>query len=195
MPRAIRGPMTPPSPLRCHRSPDADPRIGVLIECDPSIKSIIVNIDSSNHEYIIEDLDDQRVVVKENMVGELKRRLEEVRSEARACPTKLALTKSNRGYQRRSNPRKIQDPSERLNICFRTRISGHNSSIQRPNTARFRHRMTPCPAKAAAHARGQRHMLSQMYSAGANHSEQSISEPQPRQPLREGCAASPLPEL
>lgn len=52
---------------------------GVLIECDPSIKSIIVNIDSANHEYIIEDLDDQRVVVKENMVGELKRRLEEVR--------------------------------------------------------------------------------------------------------------------
>ncbi|KAH7357945.1 RNA polymerase II transcription factor B subunit 5 [Plectosphaerella cucumerina] len=49
---------------------------GVLIECDPSIKSIIVNIDSQNHDYIIEDLDDQRVVVKENMVGELKRRLE-----------------------------------------------------------------------------------------------------------------------
>ncbi|KAM0285666.1 hypothetical protein ACHAQA_001936 [Verticillium albo-atrum] len=50
---------------------------GVLVECDPSIKSIIVNIDSSNHDFIIEDLDDQRVVVKENMVGELKRRLDE----------------------------------------------------------------------------------------------------------------------
>lgn len=51
----------------------------MLIECDPSIKSIIVSIDSKNHhEYIIEDLDDQRVVVKENMVGDLKRRLEAV---------------------------------------------------------------------------------------------------------------------
>lgn len=50
----------------------------MLIECDPSIKSIIVNIDSVNHDYIIEDLDDERVVVKETMVAALKIRLEEV---------------------------------------------------------------------------------------------------------------------
>ncbi|ROT41373.1 hypothetical protein SODALDRAFT_331095 [Sodiomyces alkalinus F11] len=54
------------------------PSPGVLIECDPSIKSIIVNIDSANHDFIIEDLDDQRVVVKENMLAELKRKLEDV---------------------------------------------------------------------------------------------------------------------
>jgi len=52
---------------------------GVLIECDPSIKSIIVSIDSANHDYIIEDLDDERVVVKENMVSMLKAKLEDVR--------------------------------------------------------------------------------------------------------------------
>lgn len=52
----------------------------MLIECDPSIKSIIVNIDSANHDYIIEDLDDQHVVVKENMVAALKRQLDEVSS-------------------------------------------------------------------------------------------------------------------
>jgi TFIIH basal transcription factor complex TTD-A subunit len=52
---------------------------GVLIECDPSIKSIIVNIDSANHDYIIEDLDEERVVVKETMVAALKLKLEEVR--------------------------------------------------------------------------------------------------------------------
>lgn len=52
---------------------------GVLIECDPSIKSIIVSIDSTNHDYIIEDLDDERVVVKENMVSMLKAKLEDVR--------------------------------------------------------------------------------------------------------------------
>lgn len=53
---------------------------GVLIECDPSIKSIIVSIDSANHDYIIEDLDDERVVVKENMVSMLKAKLEDVRT-------------------------------------------------------------------------------------------------------------------
>lgn len=52
---------------------------GVLIECDPSIKSIIVNIDSLSHDFIIEDLDDERVVVKENMVATLKQKLEDVR--------------------------------------------------------------------------------------------------------------------
>ncbi|KAI6752826.1 hypothetical protein HG530_013578 [Fusarium avenaceum] len=52
---------------------------GVLIECDPSIKSIIVSIDSANHDYIIEDLDDERVVVKENMVSMLKAKLEDLR--------------------------------------------------------------------------------------------------------------------
>ncbi|KEY71989.1 hypothetical protein S7711_00010 [Stachybotrys chartarum IBT 7711] len=50
---------------------------GVLIECDPSIKSIIVKIDSDNHDYIIEDLDEERVVVKENMVAQLKKKLED----------------------------------------------------------------------------------------------------------------------
>ncbi|KAF1739206.1 RNA polymerase II transcription factor B subunit 5 [Beauveria bassiana] len=49
----------------------------VLIECDPSIKSIIVNIDSENHDFIIEDLDEERVVVKENMVPLLKQKLED----------------------------------------------------------------------------------------------------------------------
>jgi TFIIH basal transcription factor complex TTD-A subunit len=51
---------------------------GVLVECDPSIKSIIVSIDSANHEYIVEDLDEQRVVIKENMVAQLKKLLDEV---------------------------------------------------------------------------------------------------------------------
>lgn len=43
------------------------------------MKSIIVNIDSANHEYIIEDLDEQRCVVKETMVADLKHKLDEVR--------------------------------------------------------------------------------------------------------------------
>lgn len=51
---------------------------GVLIECDPSIKSIIVNIDSDNHDYIIEDLDDTHLVIKETQLASLKAKLEQV---------------------------------------------------------------------------------------------------------------------
>lgn len=51
----------------------------MLVECDPAIKSIIVNIDSQNHDFIIEDLDEQRLVIKENMMEALKIKLEDVR--------------------------------------------------------------------------------------------------------------------
>lgn len=66
----------------------------MLIECDPSIKSIIVNIDSDNHDFIIEDLDEERVVVKENMVPLLKQKLEDVRftTTSTFSPYELQLT-------------------------------------------------------------------------------------------------------
>ncbi|KAK4113889.1 nucleotide excision repair, TFIIH, subunit [Canariomyces notabilis] len=50
---------------------------GVLIECEPAIKSIIVHLDSANNDIIIEDLDEQHLVVKENMVHVLKQKLED----------------------------------------------------------------------------------------------------------------------
>ena len=53
---------------------------GVLVECDPSIKSIIVKIDSEDHAFIVEELDDQTLVIKENMLSVLKMRLEDVSS-------------------------------------------------------------------------------------------------------------------
>ncbi|KAI9167737.1 putative RNA polymerase II transcription factor B subunit [Paramyrothecium foliicola] len=85
MPRAIRGKCTEFTVLNTlfdtNLVADASARLphdaGVLIECDPSIKSIIVNIDSANHDFIIEDLDEERVVVKENMVALLKQKLED----------------------------------------------------------------------------------------------------------------------
>ena len=52
---------------------------GVLIECDASIKAIIVKIDSEHHDYIVEDLDDTTLMIKENKLQSLKQRLEEVR--------------------------------------------------------------------------------------------------------------------
>jgi TFIIH basal transcription factor complex TTD-A subunit len=56
----------------------ANPNPGVLIECDPSIKSIIVKIDSEKNDFIVEDLDDQTLVIKEGMLHILKMRLNEV---------------------------------------------------------------------------------------------------------------------
>lgn len=49
------------------------------MECDPSIKAIILKIDQDKHDFIVEDLDDQTLVVKESQLQKLKARLEEVR--------------------------------------------------------------------------------------------------------------------
>jgi len=51
---------------------------GVLVQCDPSIKAIIAKIDGERHEFIIEDLDDETVVVKESKLAELKELLADV---------------------------------------------------------------------------------------------------------------------
>lgn len=48
------------------------------MECDPSIKAIINKIDEPKHDYIVQDIDDQTVVIKENMIQKLKARLQEV---------------------------------------------------------------------------------------------------------------------
>lgn len=50
----------------------------MLIECEPAIKSIIMHLDSITQDIIIEDIDDCRLVVKENMVDFVKQKLEEV---------------------------------------------------------------------------------------------------------------------
>lgn len=49
------------------------------MECDPSIKSIIVKLDSEKHEFIVEELDDQTLVIREDKLSILKMRLEDVR--------------------------------------------------------------------------------------------------------------------
>ncbi|KAH9836020.1 RNA polymerase II transcription factor B subunit 5 [Teratosphaeria destructans] len=53
---------------------------GVLVECDPSIKAILVKIDNDGeHAYIIEDIDDEHLLVKKEKHEELKQLLKEVR--------------------------------------------------------------------------------------------------------------------
>ncbi|KAL8931772.1 MAG: hypothetical protein Q9211_006738 [Gyalolechia sp. 1 TL-2023] len=59
---------------------------GVLIECDPSIKAIILKIDQEHHDYIVEDLDDQTLVIKESQLLRLKEKLEEVLADTQQMP-------------------------------------------------------------------------------------------------------------
>ncbi|KAI9848410.1 MAG: TFIIH complex subunit tfb5 [Sclerophora amabilis] len=59
---------------------------GVLVECDPSIKAIILKIDSTYHDFIIEDLDDQTLVVKESKLKELKQKLEDELANTQQMP-------------------------------------------------------------------------------------------------------------
>ncbi len=52
---------------------------GTLVKCDASIKAMLVDIDSrNNHEFIIEDLDEETILVKETKIAALKARLNAV---------------------------------------------------------------------------------------------------------------------
>jgi TFIIH basal transcription factor complex TTD-A subunit len=52
---------------------------GTLVRCDASIKAMLVDIDSkNNNEYIIEELDEEHILVKETKINELKARLNSV---------------------------------------------------------------------------------------------------------------------
>jgi hypothetical protein len=48
------------------------------VQCDASIKAIINKIDSAKNDFIVEDLDDETVLIKESKLAELKQRLKEV---------------------------------------------------------------------------------------------------------------------
>ncbi|KAL0260254.1 hypothetical protein SLS55_003939 [Diplodia seriata] len=63
---------------------------GILVQCDESIKTIIVKIDSELNDFIIEDLDDETLVIKAEKLRELKRRLNEVLKDAVGMPPEAA---------------------------------------------------------------------------------------------------------
>ena len=61
---------------------------GVLVECDPSIKAILLKIDTDHQQdFIIEDIDDEHVLVKSNKHDMLKNLLKEVRSDVSRSET------------------------------------------------------------------------------------------------------------
>lgn len=55
---------------------------GTLVKCDASIKAMLVDIDSKHrNEFIIEELDEEHLLVKESKIGELKMRLQSMLKE------------------------------------------------------------------------------------------------------------------
>lgn len=55
---------------------------GTLVKCDASIKAMLVDIDSKHrNEFIIEELDEEHLLVKESKIGELKMRLQTMLKE------------------------------------------------------------------------------------------------------------------
>ncbi|KAI9786362.1 MAG: TFIIH complex subunit tfb5 [Peltula sp. TS41687] len=86
MPKAVKGTSSThqkPGPVKLttwQTSP------GVLVECDPSIKAIILKIDSVHHDFIVEDLDEQTLVIKESKLKELKEKLDTELAETQQMP-------------------------------------------------------------------------------------------------------------
>lgn len=65
---------------------------GLLIECDPSIKSLILKYDEERHDYIVEDLNDENhLVVKESQLQNLKVRLDQVCIESLVLQSPLKI--------------------------------------------------------------------------------------------------------
>ncbi|GMM34077.1 TFIIH complex subunit [Saccharomycopsis crataegensis] len=54
---------------------------GSLIKCDPSIKALIVDIDSKRHDIIIEELDDTNLLVSTDKIQFIKAELERILSK------------------------------------------------------------------------------------------------------------------
>ena len=53
---------------------------GVLVQCDPSIKAILVKIDAEHkNEFIIEDIDDETLLVRDQKHDHLRSLLKDVR--------------------------------------------------------------------------------------------------------------------
>ncbi|KAG4300605.1 hypothetical protein PCANB_003091 [Pneumocystis canis] len=53
---------------------------GVLIECDPTVKQIILNLDSQTHDIVLEDLQ-ERLLVHSQQLDRIRSELDRVLEE------------------------------------------------------------------------------------------------------------------
>ncbi|CUM56226.1 unnamed protein product [Debaryomyces tyrocola] len=54
---------------------------GVMVQCDPSIKALILKIDSERHDIVIEELDETHLVIDLNKVQAVKNELNRLLSK------------------------------------------------------------------------------------------------------------------
>jgi hypothetical protein len=101
----------------------------VLIECDPSIKSIIMNLNSDHNEYLIQDLDESHLVIQEDKVQQLKSKLDEVSLPVAVSSAAIEHAHAISAPQR-DDPRarerfrlgsRCQGGQEEMSICGRCR--------------------------------------------------------------------------
>lgn len=79
----------------------------MLVECEPAIKSLLVHIDFEHqHEFIIDDLDETHLFVKETMLQVLKQKLEDVSLVGRFS-LRSELTGMRSVSKRRTGPRSL----------------------------------------------------------------------------------------
>lgn len=78
MPRAVPGVPKLRTPTCRIELAELNGPLGILVQCDASIKAIISKIDEENHDIIVADLDDETLIVKDNKLAVLKERLAEV---------------------------------------------------------------------------------------------------------------------
>ncbi|KAK9243007.1 TFIIH subunit TTDA/Tfb5 [Lipomyces tetrasporus] len=62
---------------------------GVLVECDPSIKALILSIDSKSHNIVLADLDDEHLLIDVPMLEHVKRQLDSQLAENTFKPAEL----------------------------------------------------------------------------------------------------------
>ncbi|CAI6313695.1 unnamed protein product [Periconia digitata] len=59
-----------------------------MVKCDASIKAMLISIDNDNkNDFIIEDLDEEHLLVKETKIMTLKSRLAEMMKQRLKDPT------------------------------------------------------------------------------------------------------------
>lgn len=122
MPRAVRGKI----PAFHHSTLLTSTRPGVLIECDPSVKAIILKYDEERHDYVVEDLDDDRhLVIKESQLQNLKARLNKVCRPRKHGALGILADRDGRIWTR--------------NSCSRTNRNRNNHEIPLPLLFFFRY--------------------------------------------------------
>ncbi|KAF2196138.1 hypothetical protein GQ43DRAFT_275538 [Delitschia confertaspora ATCC 74209] len=78
MPKALKGTLITTNYVFDQHGQQLIPVLGTLVKCDASIKAMIMDIDNAQgNDMIVEDLDDEHVLVKDNKVAELKQLLTE----------------------------------------------------------------------------------------------------------------------